>query len=104
MKLGKSTGAAVDGDPISFGPLTLPGQANPISGSPVVISQAQLRLVLAGPESRPCAELDGMMSQPLQIDLSGPDSVDTCLFDPVASDTTATPAVTTLTRFAPCKP
>ncbi len=104
VQLGKTAGPAVDGDPVSFGLVTIPGGANAISGNDLVIEPTQLRLVVNGPESRPCAELDGMIRKPLVIDLSDPQSVDTCLFDPVASDTTPTPAVTDVGRFAPCKP
>lgn len=99
---GESESMASDGDPVSFGQVVIPGEANPISGSQLVVLDAALRLVIAGPESRPCAELDGKLIQPVQMELGDPSSVDTCLFDPVPSEDTPTPAVSKASRFVPC--
>jgi hypothetical protein len=104
LYLGKTAGPAAEGDAVVFDQVTIPPQANPISGSLAVLSPALLRLVIDGPENRPCAELDGSLTKPVAYDLSSNGSVDTCLFDPVASDTSVVAPVTDVSRFVTCAP
>ncbi len=104
VQKGESAGPAVDGDPVVFGDVTIPPAANPITSNTVVIADTSLRLVIAGPQSRPCAELEGRVKQPIDYDLTAPGSIDTCLFDPVTSPTTPVQPITDGAAFVICAP
>lgn len=103
VSTGQSDGAASDGDPVRFGEVTIPGEANPLSASTLVVEDARLRLVLAGPGGIACADLDGKLTTPFPLELGDPATADTCLFDPVQTEETKVARVDAAARFAPCK-
>jgi hypothetical protein len=73
---------------LSFGAtVTVPGTANPISGSNIVIENGSMAGILKGADAF-CAELNGHVTAPVDYSLDPP-SVDVCVFQRVVGDTVA---------------
>lgn len=82
--------------------VSVPGLANPISGSEILLNDARM-VARVKTCSFLCAELDGQAVKPLNIDLAAADSIDVCLFDRVPDGTVTVARVTEVNRFVPCK-
>lgn len=95
-----TAGAASD---VPFGDnVSVPGDANPISGSEILLNGVVMVTRIKSADFL-CAELNGQAVKPLQIDLAAADSVDVCLFDRVPDGTDAVARVTDANRFVPCE-
>lgn len=95
-----SVGAPSD---LAFGDgVSVPGDANPISGSEILLNQVVMVARIKTADFL-CAELNGQAVKPLQIDLAAPESVDVCLFDRIPEGTDAVARVTDANRFVPCE-
>ena len=82
--------------------VSVPGEANPISMSEILLNSAQMVTRIKTP-TYTCAELNGQAVKPLQIDLAAATSIDVCLFDRIPDGTDAVARVTDANRFVPCE-
>jgi hypothetical protein len=76
-----------------YGPVIIPGAANPVTGGDVVFSgDATLHFRVLGADTT-CAGLTGTITSPLQVSMD-PTKGDVCVFLPVASSSSSFPPVT----------
>ncbi|MFO0677552.1 MAG: hypothetical protein U0169_13535 [Polyangiaceae bacterium] len=76
------TVVAADGKfDLKLGSVTVPGQANPLSGNPVQIENGAIVGILQGSSSI-CGELNGQITSPIQISIDDPGDI--CLYREMA--------------------
>ncbi len=87
-----TTAVATDGRfASSLGDLAVPGNSNPISGLPIVVKESAVRGVFHDGDKL-CMQLDGRLTQPVQVSINGTPCVASRVDDTTAPLPTYTPS------------